>query len=143
MKRILTGSRAFFSGMEGFHPHDSDYIEIVEPKDVDFYYKNCKKEGTDCIFQNVRRPKDKRIRWALKYENPMSLCNFLIPEFAREFNITIEDLETLRPMRDMLDRRHQYLGVIYDAYIANGDFTLTDEQRQTAFDEYTKERTRQ
>jgi hypothetical protein len=140
MERIQVGSRAFFSGIEGFHPHDSDYVEIVEPKDVDFYYKNVFKEGKDCIFQVVRRPKEKRLEWAVKYERPMSLCMFLVPEFCQVFGITIADLETLRPLRDRMDRRHTYLTVIYDAYIENGSMTLTDQQRQAAFEEYKKER---
>jgi hypothetical protein len=70
----------------------------------------------------------------------MTLCSFLVPEFCQEFGITVSDLETLRTLRDRMDRRHSYLVVIYDAYIENGSMTLTDQQRQAAFEEYKKER---
>ena len=31
-KRFLIGSKAFFSGMEGFEPKDSDFLTLVKTK---------------------------------------------------------------------------------------------------------------
>lgn len=39
-----------------------------------------------------------------------------------------------------LDERHRYEKTIYNAYIENGSFYLTDEQRRKAYDEYASVR---
>ena len=139
-ERILVGSRAFFDGLPNFKPHDSDYVELYNPEEVSFTYKNVIKEGRDCLFQLVRRPKQERIDYALAHERPFSLCMFLVPRVCQEFGMNLQDLEQLRPMRETLNPRHMYLGVIYDYYIENGSMTLTDDQRQHAFVEYLNNR---
>lgn len=70
----------------------------------------------------------------------MCLGKFLIPEFNEKFGITIEDLKGLSSLLDRLDDKHLYEKIIYDAYIENNDFSLTDEQRQNAYNEYKKYR---
>jgi hypothetical protein len=139
-EKILVGSRAFFDGLPNFKPHDSDYVEFYNPEDVSFTYKNVIKEGRDCLFQLVRRPKQERIDYALAHERPFSLCMFLVPRVCQEFGMNIQDLEQLRPMRETLNPRHLYLGVIYDYYMENDSMTLTDDQRQHAFVEYLNNR---
>ena len=83
-ERILVGSRAFFDGLPNFKPHDSDYVELYNPEEVSFTYKNVIKEGRDCLFQLVRRPKQERIDYALAHERPFSLCMFLVPRVWHE-----------------------------------------------------------
>jgi hypothetical protein len=139
-ERILVGSRAFFDGLPNFKPHDSDYVEFYNPEEVSFTYKNVIKEGRDCLFQLVRRPKQERIDYALAHERPFSLCMFLVPRVCQEFGMNLQDLEQLRPMRETLNPRHLYLGAIYDAYMENGSMALTDDQRQHAFVEYLNNR---
>lgn len=139
-ERILVGSRAFFDGLPNFKPHDSDYVEFYDHCEVSFTYKNVIKEGRDCLFQLVRRPKQERIDYALAHERPFSLCMFLVPRVCEEFDMNLQDLEQLRPMRETLNPRHLYLGVIYDYYMENGSMTLTDDQRQHAFVEYLRNR---
>lgn len=140
-KRILAGSRAFFDGLSGFVPKDTDYVDIVDNEGIDFlfYRRRQDEEGND-IFMYVRQSRKRFMRWAVKYLNPSGIGAFLLPAFCAEFDITIEDLKTLRPLRERLDPRHEYLGMIYDFYMENGSMTLTDEQHQAAFDEYKKER---
>lgn len=66
----------------------------------------------------------------------MQLGKFLIPTFIEAIGFTIEDLKKLQPLADNLDDKHKYEKVIYDSYIQNNDFTLTDEQLQKAYLEY-------
>ena len=70
----------------------------------------------------------------------MCLGKFLIPEFNEKFGITVEDLKELSSLLDHLDDKHLYEKIIYDAYLENNDFSLTDEQRQNAYNEYKKHR---
>ena len=68
----------------------------------------------------------------------MELGKFLVPEFARELEMDIDDLERLRPLAEKLDDKHLYEKVIYDAYIENGCWGLTDEQRAEAYRIYNE-----
>lgn len=141
MKRIITGSRAFFSGMEGFKPKDCDVIVIVNNKEVPFKWMRQTSNGSVDVFEIVRHPKAKLISHAVDKAQPMAIARFLTPAFAKEIGLHPSDLPALRPMRENLDTKHEYLGVIYDAYVSNSSFELTDDQRQAAFDVYLKCRT--
>ena len=68
---------------------------------------------------------------------PMEIGKFLVPEFIKEFKLSIDDLKRLKPIITKLDDKHKYEEVIYNAYIENNDFILTDKQRQNAFETYT------
>lgn len=91
-----------------------------------FFYRNMSKEGfiKDTIESNV----------------PMRVGKFLIPEFCEYIGFEISDYDKLKPMFDKLDDKHRYEIIIRDAYIENGSFTLTDEQRLKAYEEYKRER---
>ena len=77
--------------------------------------------------------KDEFINVSLERDFGMELGKFLVPEFARELEMDIDDLERLRPLVEKLDEKHLYEKVIYDAYIENGCWLLTDEQRIEAY----------
>ena len=142
MIEIQAGSRAFFSGMEGFTPHDNDVVVIENSAGNGYLFHRSIPniaEQKD-VYHVVKQNKERLMNWELKHSSPMVLGRYLLPAFCEEFGITVSDLETLRPLRDRMDRRHSYLVVIYDAYIENGSMTLTDQQRQAAFVEYKKER---
>lgn len=136
MKKITTGSRAFFCGIEGFNPKDKDIIVMVEKNDVAFEWMRQTSNGSTDVFEIVRRPKAELIAHAVEKAKPMAIARFLTPEFAEEIGLEPANLAQLKPMRDALDPKHEYLGVIYDAYVKNGSFNLTDEQKMAAFENY-------
>lgn len=78
------------------------------------------------------------IEVALSNNTPMEIGKFLVPEFIKDLQITIDDLKLLKPLTDSLDDLHKYEKVIYDAYITNNNFYLTEEQLQNAYDVYLK-----
>ena len=139
MKEILTGSRLFFDGLEGFEPKDTDVIVFVEKSDVNFNYQRQLIKGGKDTFEVVKKPKEVLINSAM-CGSTRKLGMFLTPEAAKELGITIDDLVSLRPVAEKLDLRHKYQGVILEAYIANGNFVLTDEQRKEAFEVYKEAR---
>ena len=142
MEKIITGSELFFSGIEGFIPHDHDRIQIMEADDVNFLFKRRMfdhKDGTD-TFYIVRQSKEEYIRWAVKFASGTTLGMFLTPAFCEIFGVTIEDLLSLRPLCERLDSRHHYEAIIYEAYLANGSMTLTEEQRMEAYKDYKQSR---
>ena len=138
MDRFLVGSNVFFRGYFGdFVSKDVDTVILdSEPKGYEnvrqFHFKDR------CIFQWRRMEKDEFIDLSLERGLGMELGKYLVPEFARELNMDINDLERLRPLAEKLDERHLYEKVIYDAYIENGCWGLSDEQRIEAYRIYNE-----
>ena len=133
---MLVGSNVFFKDIEGFTSKDIDILEFVDdPTD----FKNVRqfKFPDKCVFQWRKMPIDELIDITLFRNFPMEIGKFLVPEFIKEFKLSIDDLKRLKPIITKLDDKHKYEEVIYNAYIENNDFILTDEQRQDAFETYT------
>ena len=80
------------------------------------------------------------IQDALKQELPMVVRRFLIPPFNKAIDFTIEDLPRLKPLRDKLDDKHLYEKIIYESYLENNSFTLTEDQRLKAYKKYKETR---
>ena len=135
---ILMGSRYFFQDYPDYTSHDIDKIEIVNNNE----FKNVRiirGQGKDYFFFQ-ERSKEQWILDTLAAELPMAVGKFLIPEFVREIGFTIKDLPRLKPQFDKLDEKHWYERIIYNAYLENGDFVLTQEQRDQAYAEYKRSR---
>lgn len=139
IKKFTVGSKAFFDGMPGYKPHDTDILCIMDVWDV---------EGTDILNMKLNREdvfftrnmsKEEFIQNAFE-EHPMRIGKFMVPEFAEYIGFTISDLKRLKPILNKMDDKHKYYVVIYNSYLKNKTFKLTEEQRQIAFDTYKKER---
>ena len=136
---MLVGSNVFFKDIEGFTSKDIDILEFVDnPTD----FKNVRqfKFPHKCVFQWRKMPVNELIDITLFRDFPMEIGKFLVPEFIKEFKLSIDDLKRLKPIISKLDDKHKYEEVIYNAYLENNDFVLTDEQRQEAYRVYNKYR---
>ena len=136
---MLVGSNVFFKDIEGFTSKDIDILEFVNnPTD----FKNVRqfKFPHKCVFQWRKMPINELIDITLFRNFPMEIGKFLVPEFIKEFKLSIDDLKRLEPIIAKLDDKHKYEEVIYNAYLENNDFVLTDEQRQEAYMVYNKYR---
>ena len=133
MNKFLVGSNVFFKGyFKDFVSKDIDILVLEdEPKGynnvIQFHFKDR------CIFKWRRMSKNELIDISLERGLGMELGKFLVPEFARELEMNIDDLERLRPLAEKLDDKHLYEKVIYDSYIENECWGLTDEQRIEAY----------
>ena len=136
---ILVGSQSFFNNIEGFIPKDVDYIELVDnPSEFKYF---CQITGKNkCIFRWKRMNVNEFINIHLKFNIPMSVGKFLVPEFAKEINLTITDLKKLTPLIEKLDDKHLYEKIIFNSYIENNGFYLTNEQLMESYNEYKKYR---
>lgn len=135
---ILMGSTYFFKSYPDFKPHDIDKIDIIET-DKFAEKQIIRGQGKDYIILK-NKPKQQLIADALKSELAMVVGKFLIPEFNNCIGFTIEDLPQLQPLIDNLDEKHLYEKIIYEAYLANGDFILTQKQRDAAYESYKETR---
>ena len=136
MNKFLVGSNIFFRGFfEDFNSKDIDILLLEDnPNGFEnvrqFHFKDR------CIFQWRRMDKNEFINLSLERGLGMELGKFLVPEFAKEMKMDINDLERLRPLVEKLDEKHLYEKVIFDAYIENSCWALTNEQRAEAYRVY-------
>lgn len=89
-----------------------------------------------CLFKWRKMSADEFVEYTLNSKLPMEIGKFLIPEIVEYLGFTIDHLERLRPVVERLDRKHLYEKVIFEAYIKNGGFWLTREDRDRAYEEY-------
>lgn len=136
---MIVGSKAFFENVDGFAPKDTDVLILV---DEPVGFKNCRQFTfkNKCVFEWRNMSIDEFIDIELANNTPMSICKFLVPEFIELKGVTIEQLKRLQPLVDIMDDKHKYLSVIYNSYLANNGFYLTDEQLSNAYNEYKKYR---
>ena len=140
MSLILIGSTYFFKSYPDFKPHDVDYIDIIDTNDF-AEKRTIRGQGKDYILLR-NKPKQQLIADARKSKLPMVVGKFLIPEFNNKIGFTIEDLPQLQPLVDRLDEKHLYEKIIYEAYLVNGSFTLTNAQRDAAYESYRETRSK-
>jgi hypothetical protein len=140
MKEILVGSSYFFSSYEDFHSTDRDVVVLVDDNDEFHYCREIHIRKEMCMFQVVKRDPKEHIAHINEYGSPMQIGKFLVPEFSSEIGFSFDDIHLLKRSIDMLDDRHTYEKIIYESYIKNGDFVLTQEQRDEAFEEYKRTR---
>ena len=139
MGKFLIGSRYFFSCFEDFDSKDIDELEIIET-DKFKYMRQLSGLGK-CLFQLKKySSKEEYISYALTQSLGMVVGKFLVPEFCEAIGFTIEDLPRMQPLIDKLDDKHKYEKIIFDSYIKNGSFTLTNEQREEAYKNYKESR---
>jgi len=142
MKAIKTfkiGSSYFFDEFGDYVLKDSDELNIMDEFIVEGNVLNTKKGGRDIFFYR-QLDKDTFIEDTLGCGVPMRAGKFLIPEFAEYLGMTVNDLKKLKPAFDRMDEKHTYEKIIYDAYLENGGFFLTDKQLNEAYEEYKKRR---
>lgn len=139
MKRFIVGSTYFFKGFKDFKSKDKDYAIIVD-NPIGFTHTRQTMYGSYDIFEYARKNPVDILEYIVKAGLPMRVNVILVPEFSKEIGIKIEHLSIIKPLIDKLDEKHQYLKVIYEAYIENGDFTLTEEQLNNAYESYKKSR---
>lgn len=136
---MLIGSRYFFTGYDDFTPHDTDELLIVDTEDFKQTRQLRTTEG--CLFLMKKHPsKEAYIDWAIQSASGMVIGKFLIPEFCEAIGFTVEDLPKVKILLTRLDSRHKYEEIIYDSYLENGAFKLTQAQRDKAYESYKQSR---
>lgn len=136
---MIVGSSAFFRSIDGFVSKDIDILELID-KPIGFKIFRQIKFPNKCVFQWKRMSPQEFIDVTIKNNTPMEVGKFLVPEFNNEIGFTIDDLKQLDLLFNKLDDKHLYEKIIYDSYIENNQFILTDIQLQKAYEEYLKYR---
>ena len=139
MNKILIGSTYFFSCYDDFQSKDIDELEIIDTNEFQ-QMRQITGQGK-CLFQMKRHSsKEEYINWALKCQLGMVIGKFLVPEFNAAIGLSVADLKRLSPLIQKLDDKHKYEEIIFNSYIENGEFSLTKEQRDLAYQSYKETR---
>lgn len=128
-KKFIVGSRAFFKDLDT----DFDYLIIKEKYP---FIQRTRVYANTCEFIMKKDSKENIINHILHCDLPRKVGMMLVPEVAEYLELTVEDLKTLQSVIEKIDDNHKYEKVIYDAYIKNNSFTLTNEQREEAYAAY-------
>ena len=143
MKPIVTfniGSTIFFDDIDGFSSKDTDKLCIMDTFNINgTNVLNMRLNGEDVFFYR-NMTKEEFIEDTINSKVPMRVGKFLAPEFCKYIGFEISDYERLSDMFKELDEKHKYEIIIRDAYIENGSFTMTNEQKLKAYEEYKRER---
>ncbi|MCH5307646.1 MAG: hypothetical protein J1E37_06145 [Prevotella sp.] len=134
------GSQYFFSKFPDYKVNDYDYLVLTEKIHSQMRFRDVDKD----IVIMPRKTKEEYLKPFIDNkatkESSLYAGKFLMPEFAKDLGITIEDLKDIKHHIYETDSRHQYQRVILDAYIENDDFTLTEEQLNEAYMVYKESR---
>lgn len=139
IKTFLIGSSYFFSSFPDYHRKDLDELHIMDafPEGVNVLHLF---KGERDILLTRNMTKEEFIADALCSGVPMRAGKFLVREFAMSIGMTIGDLMLLKPCFDAMDDLHKYEKVIYNAYLENRGWWLTDKQLDDAYEVYKKHR---
>lgn len=133
--------------MPDYQGHDYDTLMILDkwPEYVEDTRFSCRKEKSDLFFLKEQN-KEQYINEILQISEQTyasRVCHFMVPEFVNHIGLTIEDLKRVESVVRLLENtRHKWYCVIYDAYIKNNGFYLTEEQKQEAYNVYKTARPR-
>lgn len=133
---ILIGSSYFFSQYQDYISHDIDVILFREmPETIKFQCIQQYHPRKDIFVFNKKLSKKDHLDIALNGEG-LVLGKFLVPEFCEKIDFTIDDLKKLRPLLKKLKEKHYYESLIFESYLQNNAFKLTEAQRANAYNLY-------
>lgn len=144
IKTFIVGSRYFFNDLN--IDRDVDLIVILKDdtsskdmkiiKDYLFkQFKKYKKKDITYLFEKISFNDILNSVESLPNINLVKICTCLVPELAEYLDIKIEDLSKIKKYIFQLAEKNnkwKYYEVIYNSYIENNSFTLTEEQRKKA-----------
>lgn len=136
IKKFRIGSTAFFGSFGDFKSKDVDELCIISSPINGKKTGHCLKMHKKDMILYPQLTKEEFIDADLKVNDALKIGKYLVPEFAEYIGLTIEDLYKLKPLVDKLDKRHIYEKSIYDYYIDNNGFNLTNEQLDIVYQTY-------
>ena len=134
--KFIVGSSAFFKNIQDFNPKDLDVLFILDCPIFGYNVSRIRKDNND-KFMLYNSGKDNLIEMI---NDPLQVGKFLVQDFVNYIKLEINDLKKLNHWFDKLDEKHKYEKIIYDAYIQNNAFYLTDDQLLKAYNIYKKYR---
>ena len=144
MKKILVGAWAFFAAllMADNAKTEKDELEFVDATRNGWWRYAGHFDGAR-LFKWQKHTLAEYVQKLSKCTDCNRVTTLLVPEFAQAVKGKMTDaeyLQTIEPAIMRLCERHAWGKMVYEAYVANGSLTLTDEQRSQAYAMYKSAR---
>ena len=140
LKKIKMGSTIFFEKYPDYKEKDVDWFAIYNKVPDKKLMIRMALQKDDIFIYPKEVTKEILISEALSSDNALKVGKFLVPELVEYFGITIDDLKLFEDKFNKTDDKHKYQKSIYESYVKNNKFELTEEQRDQAYLEYKKYR---
>jgi hypothetical protein len=141
IKEFEIGSQSFFKEKMNYFNKLSDILYIVDKGDGYNFISSTDYSGRTEVYL-VKRNKNELIDWVLNnsLEANLEIGKFLVKEVIDYLDITIDDLKLFDSIFSNLSDKFEYEKIIYDSYIENNSFDLTEEQLNKAYESYKESR---
>lgn len=142
MEIFKIGSRAFFGNMPDYKEGDCDVLLVLDkwPEEFKKTIFSCGVTKCDTFFMK-QMTKEEYIAETIETEDIKRVFYYMVPEFVQFIGLTIDDIKRVEPVvRKLENTRHKWYINVYESYIANGGFYLSDEQREAAYDVFKRTR---
>ena len=134
------GSSVFFKEYTDYQIKDIDWVVFTENYPFSTLMMKVKIKNDDIFLYRPGVTKQDFVDELKNTHVPMKAGKFLIPEFCEYIGFTIDELPSLKEYFDKMDDKHKYEQIIFESYLQNHSFTLTQEQRDKAYHQYKKYR---
>lgn len=137
---FIIGSKAFFGDLKDYKSKDEDLLVIDDKIESSKGILHCNLDKNKDVFICGNLSKTEFLNDTVISNYPLKVGKFLVPKFAEYIKLTINELKSLEFLFNKLDSKHKYEKLIFDYYIENGSFTLTDKQLNKVYKVYIKNR---
>jgi hypothetical protein len=138
LNEYTVGSRYFFETYPDYESKDHDILIIEDPPFMPYNHMMIiRGQGKD-VFRYRPHTADEFINYTLELNVPMVIGKFLIKEFCEDWGITIDHLKKLKNLAEKMDDKHEYVKYIYNVFVDNNRFELTQEERDEAYSIYKR-----
>lgn len=138
MKDILVGSRSFFGSMPYFNSKDTDYVRFEKLPDGEIYQRLVGWKTDYFIFGTT--DKEVLLDFIESTGDYLHVAPFLSPAVCKIIGFRPEELPRIEKYVKLVPPKYRYYEKIYNAYVENDDFYLTEEQRAAAYKVYREAR---
>ena len=140
-KRFKIGSLYFFEDFPDFKTHDLEELVFIDKSETICETKLwIRNDGYDLFIWKKLMPEEFIQYHLSEVDIALEIGKFLIPEVNEYLGFTIEHLKQLETLFNKLDENHLYEQKIFNFYIINNKFELTESQLNEAYLEYKKYR---
>lgn len=139
MQKFLVGSRAFFSGIDGFRSKDTDVL-ILEDNPTDYQWRKESNMRGVCTFRYKKESPAVMVDRTITAGDALLIGKFLIKDVADAIGATVQDILPLEVLVSKLDEKHKYEDLIFNAIKENNSFILTQKQIANAYTNYCESR---
>lgn len=141
---FLTGSRYWFTGMEGFSPHDYDFVKLIDNKEKNIF--EYQKINNVCVFGYNTTSKEEIIKLLqrnIKKRRTLSAPSmFFNKNISKKLNFDfIKEYYKIEQAVEAMPQKWNYYKIIAKFFLENGVTDLNFSQKQIVFEEYLKYRT--